>query len=181
MKWRGRYGWIALGPTEDRVARYLDDATRHGRITRTTARIQDDLGLGRSEAFRILRTLRTLGLFGVENDQGGTRGGRRIWRIDRPGEGATLDAGRHRQAWARVVAYLAERKARALARLRSMTTRAAHPPRQGSRFPRRTLAPTSPGPDPQADVGPALTLGDAIRRWAPGLAHEWRLGSGDVA
>lgn len=110
--WHGRRGAVILGPTEDRVARYLDSATRHGRVTIRTVDLATRLQLERSEAYRITRRLRTLGLFGIENDRGGTKGGRRYWRTAREHDGNVLDDRRHRVAWSRIVAYLRTRRER---------------------------------------------------------------------
>lgn len=108
---------MILGPTEDRVARYLHDLTRHGLVTVRTMELAQRLDLERSEAYRVLARLRALGLFGVENDRGGQRGGRRIWRTERAGTASGLDADRHRIAWARVVAWSAHQRARVVAAL----------------------------------------------------------------
>lgn len=174
MRWRGRFGWILLGPTEHRVARYLDAATQYGRVTLPMTRIQADCHLGRSEAYRILRRLRILGLFGVENDQGGSLGGRRIWRIGRP-DGQTLDALLHRQAWARITAWMRAKRAAVLARIRSVSAG------QGPRVLPRTLPPGRQAADhgpgspglPPAGLDPPLDLGRIFRRYAPGLAAAW--------
>lgn len=175
--WRGQAGAVLLGPTEDRVARYLEDATRHGRVTLRTAAIADRLGLARSEAYRILRTLRTLGLFGIEDDRSGARGGRRIWRTRGRRAGVALDAGRHRAAWARIAAWMRSRAGRIAAQIRAMTTGR---PRQpiGTRplwadpaedAPAGTCPPV--GADPPSDEP---TLAErALRRWAPELADKW--------
>lgn len=169
--WRGRYGAVLLGPTEDRVARYLEAATRAGRVTIPTTRLVAELNLARSEAYRITRTLRTLGLFGVENDQGGTRGGRRYWRITtRQGE---LEATRHRVAWARVTAWLKAQRARLLAAIPRNAQ--ARPP--GLHRPAEHAA-KQPGPTgveghPVGSGPPSLR--DAMLALAPGLAAAWRL------
>lgn len=115
--WHGRSGAVILGPTEARVARYLHHATRHGRVTLRTMDLAAALGLERSEAYRITRRLRILGLFGIENDKGGTKGGRRFWRTPTEHAGAKLDDARHRSAWGRVVAWARALTARARARL----------------------------------------------------------------
>lgn len=99
----GRRGVVILGPTEARVAAYLGRRTAWGRVTIRTVDLIAALELERSEVYRITRRLRTLGLFGVENDQGGTKGGRRYWRTAIPHAGAELPAVAHRAAWARVV------------------------------------------------------------------------------
>lgn len=86
------------------MARYLDHMTRSGRVTLRSLELAGVLRLERSELYRITRRLRVLGLFGIENDRGGTRGGRRYWRTAIEHDGAELDQGRHRAAWARIVA-----------------------------------------------------------------------------
>lgn len=116
--WHGRKGSVILGPTEARVARYLDDATRHGWVTIRTVELAERLQLERSEAYRITRRLRILGLFGIENDKGGTKGGRRYWRTATEHDGAELDDARHRVAWGRVVAWARARRIRVRALLR---------------------------------------------------------------
>lgn len=118
--WNGRRGAVILGPTEHRVARWLADLTRAGRVTIRTADLARELRLERSEAYRITRRLRVLGLFGIENDQGGTKGGRRYWRTAIEHDGAELDQARHRTAWARVVAWASAQRRRASARLASL-------------------------------------------------------------
>jgi hypothetical protein len=120
--WRGRRGTVLLGPTEDRVARYLDSMTRRGRVTLRTMAIAEALGLERSEAYRILARLRVLGLFGIESDRGGTLGGRRIWRTARRHDGPELDAARHRLAWSRIRQWTRRRAAVVADRLASIHT-----------------------------------------------------------
>lgn len=93
---------MLLGPTEARIARYLDHATKHGRVTIRTVDLAAATQLERSEAYRITRRLRELGLFGVENDRGATKGGRRYWRTPIEHDGQMLDAVRHRAAWSSV-------------------------------------------------------------------------------
>ena len=110
--WHGRRGAVILGPTETRVARYLDDATKRGRVTIRTVELAARLQLERSEAYRITRRLRILGLFGIENDKGGTRGGRRYWRTAISRDGAALDDRRQRAAWGRIVAWARSRRYR---------------------------------------------------------------------
>lgn len=120
--WRGRHGAVLLGPTEHRVATYLADATRHGRITLRTTSLATHLGLERSEAYRITARLRVLGLFGIENDRAGTRGGRRYWRTftDR---GTRLHGERHRIAWARIKGWAMRRAALVAGRLAALRQR----------------------------------------------------------
>lgn len=132
VTWRGRRGAVLLGPTEDRVARYLADATRDGRITIRTVDLVARLNVERSEVYRVTARLRVLGLFGIENDQGGTRGGRRYWRTAIEHDGARLDAARHRAAWSRILAWARARRAIVAARLGELHT------------PRQIVAPRSP-------------------------------------
>jgi len=125
---------VILGPTEHRVARWLADRTRSGRITLRMADVAAATRVERSEAYRITARLRILGLFGIQNDQGGTRGGRRFWRTAIAHDGAELDETRHREAWSRVVAWARARGAR----LRDRLTPHHH------RLGRRPYAPTEP-------------------------------------
>jgi predicted transcriptional regulator len=118
--WQGRRGPVILGPTEHRVARYLSDMTRHGRVTIRTVDLATRLRLERSEAYRITRRLRVLGLFGIENDRSGQNGGRRYWRTAIEHDGAELDAEKHRVAWARVVAWARAQRDRFAARLAAL-------------------------------------------------------------
>lgn len=144
--WRGRRGPVVLGPTEDRVARYLEAATQYGLVTLRTVELAARLGLERSEAYRITRQLRVLGLFGIANDRGGTAGGRRYWRTAIEHDGAELERSRHRTAWARVVAAC-----RATARTIAATISAASWP-----------VPTSaaiPGGAPGGIAGPHPAIG----------------------
>lgn len=122
VTWRGRRGAVLLGPTEDRVARYLADMTRRGRVTIRTVDLVARLNLERSEVYRITARLRVLGLFGVENDQGGTNGGRRYWRTGIEHDGARLDAARHRAAWGRILAWARARREVVAARLGELHT-----------------------------------------------------------
>lgn len=124
--WRGRRGPVLLGPTEHRVALFLEHATRHGEVSFATSRLELELGLTRSEAYRIAGRLRVLGLFGIANDRGGARGGRRWWRTSIEHDGPGLDPLRHRVAWARVKAAARSAQAHAtrrLAELRDHTRR----------------------------------------------------------
>lgn len=106
IAWRGRRGTVLLGPTEDRVARYLDAATADGWIRVRTPELASRLGLERSEAYRITARLRVLGLFGVANDHSGARGGRRYWRTAIRHDGPTgLDPLRHAIACARLAGW----------------------------------------------------------------------------
>jgi hypothetical protein len=110
VTWHGRRGSVLLGPTEARVARYLEHATRHGRISLRTRDLVVAIQLERSEAYRITRRLRELGLFGIENDRGGTKGGRRYWRTPLEHDGQMLDRDRHRTAWSRIVGWARTRR-----------------------------------------------------------------------
>lgn len=169
--WHGREGSVILGPTEDRVARYLDSMTRHGRVTLRTVELAERLGLERSEAYRITRRLRVLGLFGIENDRGGAHGGRRIWRTGVVGSAPhRLDPVRHRIAWARVVSYLRARRSAAMGSLARLRQR-----RDGGLVPAIGSATSSePPPIPQVrdsdDGNPAAWL----RKYGAGaLLDSW--------
>lgn len=109
--WNGRRGAVILGPTEHRVARWLADRTRHGRVTIRTVDLATALELERSEAYRITARLRSLGLFGIENDRSGARGGRRYWRTAIEHDGAR-PLERHRETWARIRAWAASSRIR---------------------------------------------------------------------
>lgn len=189
--WHGRRGSVILGPTEARVARFLDHATRSGRVSIRTVDLASHLQLERSEAYRITRRLRILGLFGIENDKGGSRGGRRYWRTPIEHDGVELDQTRHRNAWARVVSWATARRARLHARLaliREGRRWAGTPARDSS------PAPTSPlvgagdpsgrsaesGDGTDGDPGaphaerPGLSVADLLRKYgAGGLLDEW--------
>lgn len=115
--WHGRRGTVILGPTEHRVARYLADLCRGGLVTLPMATLIEATHVERSEAYRITRRLRILGLFGIQDDQGGSRGGRKIWRTAIEHNASQLDEVRHREAWSRVVAWARARSSRARARL----------------------------------------------------------------
>ena len=177
MTWRGQYGAVLLGPTEHRVATYLEAATRDGLVTLRTTAIASRLKLSRSEAYRILATLRRLGLFGVSSDQGGTTGGRRIWRTSRMRDGSSIDPRRHRAAWARVTGWLQARAHRLAAAIAGISQARLWPAtqRRADRAHGGRLAVPARGSAPLAGAGPPSTLGDAMRRLAPALAKEWRL------
>jgi DNA-binding MarR family transcriptional regulator len=180
--WRGQYGAVILGPTEDRVARYLGDATSHGLVTMRTVDIADRLRLERSEAYRVLRRLQALGLFGIEDDRSGQRGGRRLWRTEGRRPGRELDTARHRQAWARILAAMAAARARLASLMRQTGSHGgrpsapvtggtgAHPRAAG--FIRRagssaqTIAPPTapPGGSSPRLPGGAVTFRDAMAR-----------------
>jgi hypothetical protein len=175
---------VILGPTEHRVARYLADLTRAGRVTLRTVELAERLGLERSEAYRITARLRVLGLFGIENDRGGSRAGRRFWRTAIEHDGQVLDAVRHRAAWARIVAWARARKSALrsrLAALRSGTagTRASNVDRPLPHHTRlvgvahRTAGALSRSPGrPPGERG--SIFGDAMRRHGLGpLMDEW--------
>lgn len=125
--WHGRRGPVVLGPTEHRVARALADLCRPGRVTFRSTDLATRLRLERSEFYRITRTLRVLGLFGIENDRGGSHGGRRYWRTAIEHDGPGLDDAKHRAAWARVVSWTRRRAARSAALMRRPTTSAVYP------------------------------------------------------
>lgn len=162
--WHGRRGPVVLGPTEDRVARYLDTATRNGRVTIRAVDLAARLKVERSEIYRITRRLRVLGLFGIENDQGGQAGGRRYWRTAIAHDGAELDTTRHRDAWARVVGWSRSTAARA-AEL-THAARAAITYATGPGFgmgSAASLVPVGPAAIPPAVGPPALSFHDAMR------------------
>lgn len=121
--WTGRRGTVLLGPTEARVARWLAGRTRHGRVAIRTVDLARSTRVERSEAYRITARLRVLGLFGVEDDRGGTRGGRRYWRTAIPFDVGELDATRHRDAWRRIVAWSIARARAVAARLDHLRSR----------------------------------------------------------
>lgn len=164
--WHGRRGAVLLGPTENRVARWLADVTSHGRVRIRTVDLVDALRLERSEAYRITSRLRILGLFGVENDRGGTRGGRHYWRTAIEHDGGGLDPLRHRQAWSRIVSWARARKARMTTRLAEL--RAHHIRRVGATA-RALNTPTPPG-----DYAPGGVFAEAMRRHGLGpLMDSW--------
>jgi hypothetical protein len=171
---------VILGPTEARVARYLEDATRHGRVTLRTVELADRLRLERSEAYRVLRRLQALGVFGIEDDRSGQRGGRRIWRTGRALGRSGLDAARHRQAWARVAGWASARRARLAAFMRdaisggrrvtppvgSASPAGGHLRRDGRSSARRSFHPVAPTAPPGVlppTPGGAVTFADLMR------------------
>jgi hypothetical protein len=161
--WHGQHGAVILGPTEARVARYLDDLTRHGLVTVRTAELADRLRLERSEAYRVLARMRALGLFGIEDDRSGSRGGRRIWRTSRTVPDSTLDAGRHRIAWSRIVAWSRARRARLVAH---------HARRSVPAHPGTTPATSAAGVSPAPAAGGSFA--DMLRQYgAGGLLDAW--------
>lgn len=168
--WHGRRGAVLLGPTENRVARWLVDRTSNGRVRIRMTDLVDALRLERSEAYRITARLRVLGLFGVENDRGGTKGGRQWWRTAIAHDGAELDPARHREAWSRIVGWARERHARVAARLAAI--RDDHTRHAEQLHPLPLGVPTPPGPTPPGPGG--VTFGDALRRYGLGpLLDEW--------
>lgn len=159
---------MLLGPTEARIARYLDHATRHGRVTMRTVELAAATQLERSEAYRITARLRVLGLFGVENDRGATKGGRRYWRTPVEHDGGMLDGARHRAAWSRIVAWARVR--RDLLHDRLARVRATHHLRQADARVRVGLA----TPRPDLPPGRGGTFSDRMRRYGLGpLMDEW--------
>jgi hypothetical protein len=131
--WHGRRGPVILGPTEHRVARWLNDATRHGRIRIRTVDLVAATHVERSEIYRITARLRVLGLFGIENDRSGSRGGRQIWRTPTLHDGPGLDPVRHRLAWRRVVGWGVAHQRRIADRLAAIRNHTGTRPRDGSR------------------------------------------------
>lgn len=161
---------MLLGPTEDRVARYLADRTSNGRVTIRTADLVAALGLERSEAYRITARLRILGIFGIENDQGGTNGGRRYWRTGIEHDGARLDATRHRVAWSRILAWARARQEVVASRLAGIRNHT----RQIGRI-RTTADLATPAAVPPRSAAGG-TFADAMRRAGlAGLMAEWGL------
>lgn len=161
--WHGRRGPVLLGPTEHRVARALADLCRAGRVTVRMADLAPTVRVERSELYRITRRLRVLGLFGIENDRGGARGGRRIWRTAIEHDGQSLDPGKHRVAWSRVTAWSRARRARVstrLAELRGHHQRAAVTTLRGAAVVGRTAP--GPGAVPPDSAGP--TFGEQLAR-----------------
>lgn len=161
---------MLLGPTEDRVARYLADRTSNGRVTIRTADLVAALGLERSEAYRITARLRILGIFGIENDQGGTNGGRRYWRTGIEHDGARLDATRHRVAWSRILAWARRRSELVAARLAGIRNHT----RQAGWMDTPAVLPTPAIGIPPSVAG--VTFAELFRRAGGGdLMAEWGL------
>lgn len=164
--WHGRRGAVLLGPTEHRIARWLTDMTRNGRVTLRTTDVIKATGLERSEAYRITARLRVLGLFGVENDRGGTRGGRRYWRTAIEHDGGRLDPVRHRVAWSRILSWTRARRARLHARLAELRTT------QGSRIFGHDREPNAARSSPPGPSGG--NFAEAMRRHGLGpLMDSW--------
>ena len=114
--------------------------------------------------------LRALGLFGIENDRGGTNGGRRIWRTAIAHDGAELDQDRQRTAWARVVAGakgMAGRLAARLGELRANQTRQLSP---GWQLPTREGVAESPISPPSRGSLLERLIQAGLK---PELATEW--------
>lgn len=179
---------MILGPTEHRVARYLADLTRAGRVTLRTVELASRLGLERSEAYRITSRLRVLGLFGVQNDRGGSRGGRRWWRTAIEHDGQVLDAVRHRTAWARVVSWAMARRSALTARLTALRSEAAGTrasnvdrplPYQLRPVGARASVSTTAGATPRSPGVPVErggTFAERMRRYGLGpLMDSWRI------
>lgn len=156
--WTGRRGAVLLGPTEHRIARYLEQATRHGGVRIRTVDLASRTQLERSEAYRITARLRVLGLFGVRNDPSGSAGGRYWWRTAAARRDAQpLHAGRHRDAVRRIRGWTRRAHLEAMRRLEDLRISTAAPVRP-------PLGVREPFP---------------LRRWmvreAPRLAAEWGL------
>jgi len=127
-----------------------------------TVELARALRLERSEAYRITARLRVLGLFGIQNDQGGTRGGRLYWRTSILHDGAELDGTRHRDAWARVLGWA-----------RARATRLAHHLRPPDRAPEPDRRPTAGAQTPLH--APAVTFEQMFRdAGGGGLLDAWR-------
>lgn len=169
--WHGRRGTVLLGPTENRVARWLGEMTRQGRVTIRTADLAAATNLERSEAYRITARLRVLGLFGIENDQGGQKGGRRYWRTAIQHDGARLDAIRHRQAWSRILAWARGRRERIAARLEAIRN---HTRRDDQARPGALVNAATPADGPHTSAG--VTFAASMRRYGLGrLMDQWRV------
>lgn len=168
--WHGRRGPVLLGPTEARIARYLEHMTRRGRVAIRTVDLAAATQLERSEAYRITARLRVLGLFGIENDRGGTKGGRRYWRTPIEHDSPGLDATLHRVAWSRLVAWARVRRRSISARLATI--------RQSSGQAARALAAgatAGSAPLPPGMAEPAGTFAERMRRYGLGeLMDSWR-------
>lgn len=165
--WYGRRGSVLLGPTENRVARWLAEATAHGRVTIRTVDVAAATHVERSEAYRITARLRVLGLFGIENDRGGNHNGRRFWRTAIAHDGAALDSRRHRQAWSRILAWSRSRRASVRQRLSALRGDHTRPIGRPARL--------TTGPTPSPDTRPGgVTFAEAMRRAGlAGLMDRW--------
>lgn len=165
--WHGRRGPVLLGPTEHRVASWLRDMTRNGRVRIRTTDLAIACRLERSEAYRITRRLRVLGLFGVENDRGGTKGGRAYWRTAIEHDAAGLNHERHRAAWSRIVAWARQRRAA------WASVRRPGPNHQPAVPRRRQAAGAAPVADPPL-AATGATFGERMRAYGLGpLMDEW--------
>jgi hypothetical protein len=168
--WHGRRGSVVLGPTENRVARWLESMTRHGRVTIRTSELASATHVQRSEAYRITARLRVLGLFGIENDRGGGNHGRRYWRTAIEHDGAALPPVAHRQAWSRIVAWARSRRERTRTRLAAL--RANHTRAGVDRLHAGDPAPTPPGGRHLPSGG--VTFAGQLRRFGAGaLLDGW--------
>lgn len=174
ITWHGRRGAVILGPTENRVARWLLGMTKAGRVTIRSVDAIAATHVERSEWYRITARLRTLGLFGIENDRGGNHGGRRFWRTGIETAAHELDARKHREAWARVVAWAKARRDRIRSSLEAIRNRDG-----------RLVPPAVPGtgPAPAVDAlhGRQVGAGTFLERLVAGglkasLAVEFRGG-----
>lgn len=164
--WHGRLGAVVLGDTQHRVARYLDAQTRHGWALIRTDELAERLDLERSEAYRITARLRALGLFGIANDRGGVRGGRRWWRTATGHDGRGLDPERHRVAWSRVVGWARRRRDAARERLDHMRRQPGSPTGETS----------SPAARRACPGGRGQTFAQLMRAAGAGaLMDEWRV------
>ena len=164
--WHGARGAQLLGPTEDRVARWLAVKTKHGRARIRSVDAIAALRLERSEWYRVTRRLRILGLFGIADDRAGARGGRLVWRTSSD-TGVRLDAGRKRAAIARMrgqVHAAARRLGRFLASGRTGAVPATGRPAPAD------ASPASAG-DPGARQRRRQLMLDA--GLSPALAAEW--------
>lgn len=168
--WTGRRGPVVLGPTQHRMALWMDAATRRGQVTLRMSAVAAALGLERSEAYRIARRLRVLGLFGVANDPSGHGGGRRWWRTPTPHDGQELDPVRHHVAWARMIGWARRRGALATDRLRALRQRVA-----GLDTPRPSPG-ADDGPLPSTPPAPGRTFAELMRAAGLGpLMDEWKV------
>jgi hypothetical protein len=114
-----------------------------------------------------------LGLFGIANDPGGHRGGRRIWRTSIEHDGAELNRARHAEAWSRIIGGARARQRHRQRRLAAL--RAYHRPGAddggagGLRRGPVPLAAADPGPVdvPRTSAGPP-TFTELIAPYATG-------------